>query len=177
MDDATLVCGRQTARDLDCQLQRPFRRQRPTLGEAPPQRVSLKQLGDDELDVAFAAHVEYREDVGMGERGHGAGFALEAIADHGIGGDTAQDDLDRDIAPKAGVPSAIDLSHAAGAQRRHNLIRAEARAGSERHAGTGASSIRRTPLAGTKLGTSHRSHRSTLSSGHRVPSTSARSIH
>ena len=41
--------------------------------------------------------------------------------------------LERDLAPQPGVASAIDLAHAAGAQRTEDLVGTQAMAGGEGH--------------------------------------------
>ena len=46
-----------------------------------------------------------------------------------IGGERLGQDLDRDVAIQLRVARAIDLAHAAGAERRQDLVRAEACAG------------------------------------------------
>src|SRR5262249_21326524 len=74
-----------------------------------------------------------RDDVGVGERGSGPRFPLEPAQPVDVGGDGGRKDLDRHVAPEAGVPRAVDLSHAPGAERRKDLIRPEAVAGCESH--------------------------------------------
>ena len=55
---------------------------------------------------------------GMVERGEQARFAREAGAALGVGCEVRRQDLDRDVAPELAVARAIDLAHAAGAERR-----------------------------------------------------------
>ena len=74
----------------------------------------------------------------MVERGQQARFAREAGAALGIGGEGGRQDLDRDVAPELAVARAIDLSHPAGAERRHNRVRAELLADPGGFAGTAA---------------------------------------
>ena len=61
----------------------------------------------------------------MVERGEQARFAREAGAALGIGGEVRRQDLDRDVAPELAVARAIDLAHAAGAERRDDRVGAE----------------------------------------------------
>ncbi len=61
-------------------------------------------------------------------------FALEAGQPIGIAGEEVGQDLERDVAPEPRVAGAIDLSHAAGAERGDDLIGAQFRAGSQGHA-------------------------------------------
>ena len=62
-----------------------------------------------------------RADVGVIQRGDGAGFALEAFAE------PSGRDLDGDAAVKPGVGGAENASHAALAERRLDPVRAEHR--------------------------------------------------
>ena len=48
-------------------------------------------------------------------------------------GEVLRQHLDRDVALEARVARAVDLAHAAGAERRQDLVRAEAVAGREAH--------------------------------------------
>ena len=66
-----------------------------------------------------------RADVGMVERRQQARFAREARPALGIGGEVRRQDLDRDVTPELGVACAIDLAHAAGAERGDDRVRAE----------------------------------------------------
>ena len=89
------------------------------------QRLALEELGDEERHGADA-DVEDREHVGMRQRCDRARFLLEAPPPIVIGGRRRRHDLDRDVAPEPRVARAIDLAHPAGADRRHDLVGAEA---------------------------------------------------
>ena len=65
----------------------------------------------------------------MVQRGEGLGFALKPREPLGVGGERLGQDLDRDVAIQLRVARAIDLAHAAGAERGQDLVRAEAGAG------------------------------------------------
>ena len=65
----------------------------------------------------------------MRERGDGLRFALEARAAIRIAGNAGRQDLDRDVAIEPRVARAVDLAHAAGADRGDHLIRPESGAG------------------------------------------------
>jgi len=77
--------------------------------------------------------VVQRTNVRMRERGDRARLALEAGAQVGIARDFRRKDLDRDGAIEPRVPRAIDLAHAAAAQRGEDLVGAESSAGSQGH--------------------------------------------
>ena len=61
----------------------------------------------------------------MGERGDGTGLALEARERIRRLGNGRGQHLDRNLTVQARVARTEDLSHAAGAQRRDDLVRAE----------------------------------------------------
>ena len=71
----------------------------------------------------------------MVERGGGARLLLEAAQAIGVGGERGGQDLDRHVAPEPRIARAIDLAHAAGAERRDDLVRAEADTRSQGHRG------------------------------------------
>ena len=73
-----------------------------------------------------------RGDVRMIQRREQARLALEAREPLGIGGERRRQDLDRDVAAEPGVARAVDLAHAARAERCHHLVDAEPRTGGER---------------------------------------------
>ena len=60
-----------------------------------------------------------------------------------IAGEVIGQDLHRDLAPELGVAGAVNLAHAACPDRRDDLVRAETRAGGQRHAGSGNSRLDR----------------------------------
>ena len=66
---------------------------------------------------------------GVVQRGQGLGLALKPRDPLRVGGERLGQDLDRDGAIQLRVPRAVDLTHAAGAERRQDLVRAEACAG------------------------------------------------
>ena len=63
------------------------------------------------------------DDVGVIEGGGGARLALEALAPFGIGRKVRRQDLHRDVPAKARVPSAIDVTHPAGADELRDAVR------------------------------------------------------
>ena len=54
--------------------------------------------------------------------GDGMSLALEALAPFGVIGERAGKELERDIAPQAGIPCAIDLAHTALADGGEDLV-------------------------------------------------------
>ena len=99
------------------------------------QRAALQQLEHDVAVLLGAAEVVDGQDVGMRQRGHGLGLALEAREGRGIVGHLRRQDLQRDIAVEARIAGPVDLAHAARAHERHDLVAVETLAGGKRHAG------------------------------------------
>ena len=71
--------------------------------------------------------------MGVVEGGDGAGLTLEALPQRRAPREVGGKDLDGDGPVEARVPRAIDLAHAAGAERSGDLVRAEPRARIEGH--------------------------------------------
>jgi hypothetical protein len=69
----------------------------------------------------------------MGQLGDRPCLAVEPLAELRIGGELLRQDFDGDGPIEPRVARAIDLAHAPGADRRENLVRAEAGAWLERH--------------------------------------------
>src|SRR5882762_1542703 len=61
-------------------------------------------------------------------------LALKACEAIGIERERVRDDLQRDVATELRIARAIDLAHAAGAERRQDFVRAEACASGQAHA-------------------------------------------
>jgi hypothetical protein len=122
MHDALLMRRFDCFGDLFRDRERFFQRDR-TLLNALSQRGPFHQLHHQ----VIPANVVELADVGMIQRGHGAHFARKAIGEALLG------DFDGDVAAHARIVGAVDLSHAAGADRRKHLIRAEPRSNSQCH--------------------------------------------
>ena len=71
-------------------------------------------------------------DVGVGQRGDGLGFALEAGQAVGVFGDLGRQDLDGDDAVEC-VAGLVDLAHASGADGLEDLVVTQTCAGLDIH--------------------------------------------
>src|SRR5438132_3421373 len=71
----------------------------------------------------------------MVQRGKRLGFALKSCEAVSVLRESLGQDLDRHLTPESRVRRPIHLSHAAGANGGDDLVRADARAVAERHAG------------------------------------------
>ena len=97
-------------------------------------RLALEQLRHDVEPVALLAGVVDRDDVGVRERRDRLRLGLEAGERVGVVDEVLGQHLDRHVALEAGVARAVHLAHAAGAERRQDLVRAETGPGREGHA-------------------------------------------
>jgi predicted nucleotidyltransferase len=79
------------------------------------------------------ADVVQRADVRMIQRRDRARFAIEPLAQAGILGGAARQDLDRDGPIEPCITRAIDLAHPAGADGGHDFVRPEATTGTNCH--------------------------------------------
>ena len=103
------------------------------LAQPRAHRLALEELRHHEEPIALLAGVVDRDDVGVRERRHRLRLGLEAGERVGVIGEVLGQDLDRHVALEAGIAGAVDLPHPAGAERRDDLVRAEAVAGREAH--------------------------------------------
>ena len=117
MSDAFLVRGVERIANLRGVLQRLIDRQRPL------ERRALDVLHHQ----VIRADIVERTNVGMIQRRDGVGFALETLAELGVG------NFDRDVAIQARVVRLVHFSHSALADGRKDFIGAEFVAGGERH--------------------------------------------
>src|SRR6185436_914451 len=134
-DNAGAVRDGQRTGDLDPDGQRLVDRQRAFL-EPGLQRFALEQLHHEVGGTLVLADVVQRADVLVGELGDRARLPIEALAELRVDRQRGGEDLDGDGTIEAGVAGAIDLAHAARAERGHDFVRAEAGSRIERHGAT-----------------------------------------
>jgi hypothetical protein len=123
------------ARSSACAIWRPEREhlghgQRALL-QAARQRLAVDELHHQVVDAVLATDVVQRADVGMTQLRDGARLAVEAGAGLGRLGQVRRQHLHGHIAAQARVAGAVDLAHAAGAERGDDLVRTEHGAGSQ----------------------------------------------
>ncbi len=133
VDDAFLVRRGQTVRDLDRIVDR-LARGESSGGDPASQRFPFQELCDDVRRAIVRADVVDRRDVGVVERPGRTRLVLETTESIRILRERRRQNLDRDVAPEPRVARPVDLSHAARAERREDLVRTEAGAGRNRHA-------------------------------------------
>ena len=132
MNEAGLVRFCEPLRDLNPDVQHLAGRER-AVREQLAQRPSFDELHREVDRRVDRADVVNRDDVGMIQRRRAAGFLLEPGPAHLVSGDLGEQHLDGDLAPEARVPRPVDLAHAAGAERRNDLVGPETGTRSQRH--------------------------------------------
>ena len=130
--DAAIVGGSERARDLRAVLHGLANGQR-SAGDDIGERFSFEKLRDRIRVCAVASDVEDSEDVGMGDAGQRLHLALEARERIRIVGKRRREDLDRDVAAKAGVLGTVDLAHATRSEGRNDLVSPKSGATAESH--------------------------------------------
>ena len=125
MHDAAIVRGGEAAADLHGVIEdrRQRERRRPN---ARAERLSFEQLDRDVRDPVVAPDIVNREDVGVRQRGNGAGFAVEPLVEVRIGRRVRRQRLDRDLPLQPRIARAIHVAHAAMADRRRRFRRVRA---------------------------------------------------
>ena len=132
MDDALAVGLVQGVRDLDAVAQHLLGGERAP-AQAIREGLALEVLHDQEVGAVLLADVEERADVGMVQAGHGPRFALEALAQVGVGREMLGQDLEGDGAVEPRVLRAVDLAHPARPEGGQDLVGPELGARFERH--------------------------------------------
>ena len=124
MDDAGRVRLGEAVGDLVADVEQLARRERPALHELT-ERLAIHELHGDVDGRVRRTDLVDGDDVVVVEGGRGARLLLEAAAAIRISGELFRQDLDRHLAAQPRVARPVDLAHAAGAERRENLVRAE----------------------------------------------------
>ena len=120
MDDAGVVRRFQRIDDL------PRNRECLVDGHRAPRDVNGEVLALDQLhDQSVALNAIDGRDVRMIEGGERLGFAREAQHTIRVRGEQLGKDLQRDVAIELRIAGAIDLAHAAFAQRADDLVRSD----------------------------------------------------
>ncbi len=107
--------------ERDGHVEEPIERQT-LLRDQLRERSSVDQFHRDEALVLRLLDAVDRDDVGVFERGHRLGFALEAPALRGIPGRRLGQDLERNVAFQLAVTGSIHVAHAAGSQLLQDLV-------------------------------------------------------
>ena len=132
MDDPGGVRLGEAIRGLRREGEQPSKIQR-ARGHELSECSALDQLHRDERRPVLRSDLVDRDDVGMVQRRRRPRFLLEAGQALRVPGELRRKHLDRDDARELVVPRPIDLTHAAGAQRREDLVRSDSGTRGERH--------------------------------------------
>ena len=122
MDDALLVRRFERVDHLACNAKRRDKRKP---GPLLRERLAFDELEDQKsCGAGFLEAVDDR-DIGVIQRRKDLGLALKARQSVWIGREQLGKHLDRDVAIQLRIARPVDLAHAAGAERRHDFVRAE----------------------------------------------------
>ena len=113
------------------------------------ERLAFEILEHQVVELAVAADVVDGADVRIVQRGNRARFLLEALPRFRIRRERAGEHLDGDRAIEPRVARAVDLAHAARANRGDDFVGTKTRARLERH---GAGILAESALCGWTLG-------------------------
>jgi hypothetical protein len=123
--DPDLVRAGERLGHVECELDRPWRRQWPA-GHERAERFAPHELHDDESEAVDLADLVDDGDVRMLECGGGPRFLHEARPSARMGDERRGQDLHGDVAVEPRVTSAVHLSHPARAHALDDLVGAEA---------------------------------------------------
>ena len=135
MGDALRVRGTQGVGQGGAPLE-DLRRRTPARRDMAIETLPVDELHDEKSGAADILDREQRDDVWMIEACHHARFVLEAREPIGIGSHVGGQDLERHVAAETRVARAVDLAHSTRAERRDDVISAQASSGRERHRAT-----------------------------------------
>ena len=125
VNDSGAVCPVDRGADLNGDVERLVHLQLRRTAQPVSECFPFEKLEDQIIELAVAADVVDGADVRIVQRGNDARLLLEALARFGIGGECAGQNLDGHRAIEPGVAGAIDLAHAARADRRDDLVGSE----------------------------------------------------
>ncbi len=125
MHDARLVRGGQRRRDLHRNGERLVQPHLASLIQDLPQGLAIDEFGRDELTAVGSAGFVNRENARMIEGGRRGGFLREPPDAVLVLGVCAGENLQRDVAAKPRISSAIHLAHAALADFGEDPVRAK----------------------------------------------------
>jgi hypothetical protein len=122
VDEPVLVREREPAGDLECELDRFARFERPLLVEELLQVHAVDVFEDDELPTVLLAAVDHGDDVRMSELRDRASLAAEALDVGVVARELLVEDLQRNCAFEQLVVRPIDARHAARADELLELV-------------------------------------------------------
>jgi hypothetical protein len=124
VDDAFSMRGRERIRDGRRNGEQTIDREAALRNHAV-ERLALDQLHREEVDAVGLFDRMERHDVRMIERGGGPRLSLETFEALRIAAHVGRQDLEGHRASEPGVRGAVDLTHAAGANRGGNPVVSE----------------------------------------------------
>ena len=132
MHHALLVRRHERIGERDTQLD-DARDGQPARCHMPVKPLTLDQLHRQEPNAVRILDRIERDDVRVVEAGDDAGFMFESRQAFRVRGHAGRQDLERDVTTEAAIPRPIHLAHAAGAERRDDVVSTESGAYEGRH--------------------------------------------
>ena len=99
----------------------------------PIKPVALDQLHRQEPNAVLILDRIERDDVRVVEAGDDAGFMFESRQAFRVRGHAGRQHLKRNVTTEAAIPRPIHFAHAAGAERRDDVVATESRAYTKGH--------------------------------------------
>src|SRR5262249_32512748 len=124
MRDALTVCCRQSGGDLARILDR-LSAGNASPVQPGPQSLALEQFVNNVRRAVVDSDIVNRQDVGVIESAGCESFLLEAPQPSGIAGEAGRQNFQRHVPVQAGVPRPVYFTHAAGADKRCDLVMPE----------------------------------------------------
>jgi len=135
VDDPLLVCCFERLGDLLRDGQRLVKRDR-AFSDALRESRPFNQLHDQRRQSVGSLQPVNRRDIGMVQRGQRLRFTVEARESVRVRRHRRGQHLDRHVPGKIGIGGSVDFTHATHTDLGTDLVRADATAWGERHAGT-----------------------------------------
>ena len=129
---ALVVRRRERIRERDAQLD-DARDGQPARCHLPIKPLALDQLHRQEPNAVLILDRIERDDVRVVEAGDDAGFMFKSRQAFRVRGHAGRQDLERNVTTEAAIPRPIHLAHAAGAERRDDVVATESGACEEGH--------------------------------------------
>ena len=132
MHHVVSMCRIEGVRDLNRDLQRLVDRQRPFL-QPVGERFALEILHDEKRRAVVLSYVVERADMRVGQLRDGSRFPVQPALELRVRSERSAQDLDGDGPVEPRVARLVDFAHAPRAERREDLVGAEARATGQGH--------------------------------------------
>ena len=135
MHHVVSMCRIESVRDLNPDLQRLVDRQRAFL-QPVGERLTVEQLHHEERRAVVLSYVMERADMRVRQLRDGSRFPVQPVFELRVPSERGAQDLDGDGPVEPRVARLVDFAHAPRAERREDLVGAEASANGQGHEST-----------------------------------------